>query len=177
MMAFKKRSGEPNLSGCNSVMILTTQRHFQTFASSSQKRKRAWNMDFLVVDSESFTSYMMPSPSYFPGDKWTSYGDYGGFLKLIDTTTYDPRLIAKQAPGYKNELKVLGSLVFNDLYPMIVSLVQRPRDLWLYAMWHPNQVYADPCVERQEKEWESVWKMRGLFLRAFWKWRSEQSAS
>lgn len=72
---------------------------------------------------------MTPSPSYFLGDKWTSYGDYGGFLKLVDTASYDPRLITEQAPGYKNELKVLGSLVFDDLYPMIVSLLQRPRDL------------------------------------------------
>jgi hypothetical protein len=158
-------------------MILTIQSHFNAFASSPQKRKRAWNMDFLVVDSESFASYMTPSPSYFRGEKWTSYGDYGGFFKLIDTATYNPQLIAEQAPGYKNELKVLGSLIFDDLYPTIVSLVRRPRELWLYAMWHPNQVYVGPCVERQEKEWDSVWKLRSLFMRVFWQWRSERSVA
>jgi hypothetical protein len=157
--------------------IQAAKKHFQAFARSQQKRKRAWNMDFLVVDSESFASYMTPSPSHFQGERWTSHGDYGGFFKLIDTATYNPQLIAEQAPGYKNELKVLGSLVFDDLYPMVVSMVQRPRDLWLYAMWHPNMVYVGPCVERQEKEWSRVWEMRELFMRVFWKWRSEQSAS
>ncbi|KAF2470393.1 uncharacterized protein BDR25DRAFT_355504 [Lindgomyces ingoldianus] len=77
-----------------------------------------------------------------------------GFLKIIDKTAYDPRLIAKQSPGYKNELKILGCLVIDDLYPLIVSLVERPSDLWLYAMLQPDQVYVGPCVERQEKEWE-----------------------
>jgi hypothetical protein len=130
-------------------------------------------MDFLVVDSECFTSYMTPAPSYFRGEQC----DYGGFFKLIDTATYNPQIIDEQAPGYKNELKVLGSLVFDDLYPLVVSLAQRPRHLWLYAMWHPNQVYVGPCTEKQEKEWDGVWKLRSLFLRAFWKWRSERSAS
>jgi hypothetical protein len=134
-------------------------------------------MDFLVVDSECFISYMTPFPSYFRGEKWTSHGDWGGFFKLIDQATYDPRIIAEQAPGYKNELKVLGSLIFDDVYPQIVSLVRRPRELWLYAMWHPNMVYVGPCVERQEKEWTSVRKLRGFCMRLFWKWRNEQSAS
>lgn len=176
MTIFRQRSGRPISTNCTPFGILTIQRHFQNFVRSPEKRKRVWHICFLVVDSECFNSYMTPSPPYFPGETWTSYGDYGGFFKLIDTTSYDPGLIAKQAPGYKNESKVLGSLIFNDLYPMIVSLVQRPRDLWLYDMWHPNQVYVGPCVETQEQDWEQIWNMRKLFWGAFLKWHSEQSA-
>ncbi|PVI01083.1 hypothetical protein DM02DRAFT_627984 [Periconia macrospinosa] len=94
--------------------IQATKRHFHDFIRSPEKLKCVWDADFLVVDSESFNSYMTPSLTYFPGDKWTSYGDYGGFLNPIDTATYNRRLIAQRAPGYKNELKVLSILVFDD---------------------------------------------------------------
>jgi hypothetical protein len=101
------------------------------------------------------------------------YGDYGGFLTLIDTATYPAQLIHEQAPGYQNKLRVLSSTVFDDVYPLVASLAQRPRDLWPLAMQHPNQVYVGPIVKTQEKDWDEIWRLRAIWWRCFWKWRIE----
>ncbi|KAJ4287610.1 hypothetical protein N0V90_012313 [Kalmusia sp. IMI 367209] len=150
--------------------IEAAKRHFRTFSASPNIRRRVWKMDFLVVDSECFNSYMNPTP--FGSIKCA--GDYGGFLKLIDTSPYPPNLIRVTAPGYRNEMKVLGSLVFDDLYPQLSGLIQRPRDLWPLAMLHPNQVYVGYPVKGQMKEWGSIWKARVIFWVAFTRWRHGQ---
>lgn len=154
-------------------MTNASYRHFSTFRASGNIRKRAWALDFLVVDSSCLSSYLSPLPSFVPTET-PSYGDHGGYFKMIDTLPYDPHLIAEVAPGFKNEVKVLGSLIFDDLYPLIVGMAQRPKDLWYYAMWHPMQVYVGPTVERQEKVWDEVWKAREIGTRTLWKWKREQ---
>ena len=131
-------------------------------------------MDFLVVDTESFASYMSPPVSL---QNTPPYGDHGGFLKLIDIMSYNPQLIAESAPGYKNELKVLGSLIFDDLYPLVVNLVQRPRDLWTCAMLHPNQVYIGIPTTKQKKAWDEIWQTRTMFWHAFKQWQERQGGN
>jgi hypothetical protein len=133
-------------------------------------RRRAWKQDFFVIDTASFASYMEPPTAF---QDRPPYGDYGGFLTLIDMASYRPQVIHEQAPGYQNKLRVLGSLVFDDVYPLIASLAQRPRDLWPLAMRHPNQVYVGPPVAEQEKDWDVLWKLRGVGWRCFMKWRNE----
>ncbi|KAF2675840.1 hypothetical protein K458DRAFT_437681 [Lentithecium fluviatile CBS 122367] len=147
------------------------KRHFSTFSTSPHCRRRTWKQDFFVIDTPSFISYTSPSTSI---QKQPSYGDHGGFLTLIDTVSYSSAIIHQEAPGYQNKLRVLGSLVFDDVYPMVVSLVQRPRQLWPLAMRHPEQVYVGPVLEGQEKSWDGVWDLRGVWWRAFLKWRGEQ---
>jgi hypothetical protein len=98
-------------------------------------------------------------------------GDYGGYLKLVDTATYRRELIDATAPGYKNQLRVLGRLVFDDLYPQLAGLVQRPRDLWPLAMLHPKQVYVGFPTKGQMYEWENVRKARLIFWVAFYRWK------
>ena len=135
-------------------------------------RRRAWKQDFFVIDTASYASYMDP-PNAFQNR--TPYGDYGGFLTLIDTTTSHPQVIKEQAPGYKNKLRVLGTMVFDDVYPLIVSLAQRPRNLWTLAMAHPNQVYVGPTVAAQETDWEMLWNLRWKWWICFWNCRGEQA--
>ncbi|KAF2443573.1 hypothetical protein P171DRAFT_389887 [Karstenula rhodostoma CBS 690.94] len=148
--------------------IEAAKRHFRAFSSSTDIRKRVWKMDFLVVDSECFHSYMNPEPKL--GSIKCS-GDYGGYLKLVDTAAYRQELIDATSPGYQNQMRVLGRLVFDDLYPQLAGLVQRPRDLWPLAMLHPKQVYAGFPVQGQMSEWENVWKARVAFWAAFCRWK------
>jgi hypothetical protein len=111
-------------------------------------RCRAWKQDFFVIDTASFASYMDPPTAF---QDRPPYGDHGGFLTLIDMARYNPQVIHQQAAGYQNRLRVLGSMVFYDVYPLIASLPQRPRDLWPLAMRHPNQVYVGSTVAEQDK--------------------------
>jgi hypothetical protein len=104
-------------------------------------------------------------------------GDNDGYLKLIDTATYRPELINQAAPGFNNQMRVLGRLIYDDLYPQLAGLVQRPRDLWPLAMLHPYQVYVGYPIKGQMAEWEMMWKARSLFWRVFMRWRSQSPAS
>ncbi|PVH95982.1 hypothetical protein DM02DRAFT_731499 [Periconia macrospinosa] len=156
----------------------------QWFRNSPNMRRRNWKEDFLVIDTECFNSYMYPSPSPSPlpptppgptNDTIPSHGDFGGFLKLIDIAVYPPGHVAETAPGYKHELKVLGSLVFEDLYPLLNAFI-KPKELWVEAMLHPQQVYVGYSTETQAKGWEVVWKTRGVMCGALAKWVARSSA-
>jgi hypothetical protein len=137
-------------------------------------RRRVWKQDFFVVDTASFASYIDPPIAF---QDRAPYGDYGGFLTLVDTTTSNPQVIREQAPGYQNKLRVLGSMVFDDVYPLLVSLAQRPRNLWALALRHPNQVYVGPTVAEQEKDWDQLWKAREVWWGCFWKWRRDLASN
>jgi hypothetical protein len=154
--------------------IQAARTHFHTFKNSPTARRRAWKLDFLVIDSECFSSYTSPPPPLPLLTDRKPHGDHGGYFKLIDTSPYSSKSIEETAPGYKWELRVLGSLVFEDVYPLVASLAQRPRDLWPYACLHPMQVYVGPTVPSQEKEWERIWQIREMGSKTFMKWRREQ---
>ncbi|KAF2016955.1 hypothetical protein BU24DRAFT_407044 [Aaosphaeria arxii CBS 175.79] len=157
--------------GFSKNSILAAKRHFAAFRNSPDCRRRAWKHDFLVVDDECFDSYMKPPVAF---QETAPYGDYGGYVKLIDTSAYDPRLIAATAPGYPQQLRVLGTLIFDDVYPLMASLGHRPRDLWPSAVLHPNQVYVGHPVPVQQKSWEQMWKVREIGRDTFIRWQREQ---
>lgn len=96
-------------------------------------------------------------------------------MKLIEVGRSDPEVLAKSAPFYNHQLKVLGSLVFEDLYPLLNSFL-RPRDLWVDAMLHPQQVYVGHTVPAQVKRWEEVWEARKVMNRALAKWAARTPA-
>lgn len=136
-------------------------------------RKRVLKTDFLVIDSECFASYMNPKP---PFGSIKCAGDHDGYLKLVDTLPYRSESVSATAPGYRNELRVLGRLVFDDVYPQLSGLVLRPMHFWRQAMFHPYQVYTGFPVKGQMDEWNLMWKARILFWIAFAQWKvSRQS--
>ncbi|KAF1952836.1 hypothetical protein CC80DRAFT_494984 [Byssothecium circinans] len=173
-----KRSGIPHDD------IEAARRHFLRFRNSPSMRRRNWTQDFLVIDTESFSSYMNPFPPSLPATPPApgtitvpAQGDFAGFVKVIDTSPYRPHVLAQQAPGYRNELKVLGTLVFDELYPLLASLTLRPRDLWMMACWHPMQVYVGLATASQEKGWRGVWEAREVMFGAFARLVARQRSS
>jgi hypothetical protein len=115
-----------------------------------------WTQDFLVLDHQSYASYSdreteekRPPPPYGP-----CFGDRGGFVRLVDTAEYPQEMIDATSPGYKGELKVLSSLVLEDLYPLLATFSVRPRSLWPVARLHPREVYVGHALYSQETWWE-----------------------
>ncbi|KAF2644443.1 hypothetical protein P280DRAFT_171618 [Massarina eburnea CBS 473.64] len=165
--------------------IESAKRHFLIFRNSPRMRRRNWAQDFIVIDTSSFNSYMTPLPSSLPRTPplsptttIPSQGDFGGFVKVIDLSPYRVEVIAETAPGFKNELKILGSLVFEELYPLLIGLCLRPKDLWAGgAMWHPQQVYVGIPTPSQEKGWGYVWVGRKVMSRAFAKLVERQTGT
>ncbi|OAK99959.1 hypothetical protein IQ06DRAFT_294337 [Phaeosphaeriaceae sp. SRC1lsM3a] len=139
--------------------IAAAKRHFKSAFTMLPTLGRFWSYDFLVVDKQSYASYstpkeeeMRPPPPYGP-----CFGDNGGHVRLIDTAYEQlPRdLIDHTAPGYRGEMKVLSTLVFEELYPLIATFSMRPHTLWPCARLHPREVYVGTSDSAQEGWWES----------------------
>ncbi|KAI0098899.1 hypothetical protein GGR51DRAFT_417210 [Nemania sp. FL0031] len=101
---------------------------------------------FLMVDEASVTSYLgSPTMSCMSSPD----GDTGGFVCAVEAD-FDPAKGADrpaESPGYGGTLRVLGSLLWDDLSAMIASHSQHPETLWPLAMNHPSHVYVGPVVK------------------------------
>lgn len=76
-------------------------------------------------------------------------------MRLVDTTEQQPReVLDVLSPGYKGELKMLSSLVLEEVYPMLATLALRPGNMWPLARLHPREVYVGQTDEAQEAWWE-----------------------
>lgn len=110
---------------------------------------------FLAVDSASFASYTTdiyeaPVSEFLPGD-------FTGFVLAIDPY-FDPKEgISRpdESPGYNGQMRILGSLVWGDLFALLESQSARLEDMWPLAMHHPNQVYVGPTVPLQVYKWRT----------------------
>jgi hypothetical protein len=113
---------------------------------------------FMVADSESYASYMYESPfasSLGPADT-------GGFLTAVDVP-FDPQdrgPHAEESPHYPGKLRILGSLIYPDLYAMSAAQTQGPEELWPLAMNHPELIYTGPTVTAQVAEWKKATAMK-----------------
>lgn len=108
---------------------------------------------FLVIDDASYSSYTTDDYSVPPNSAGFFAADFKPFVLAVDAQ-YDhknPYICEKEAPGYKGEMRILGSLVWSDLYSRLVDL--SPFSMWAYARDHPNQVYTGPTVPLQVDAW------------------------
>ncbi|KAH8705377.1 hypothetical protein BGW36DRAFT_367440 [Talaromyces proteolyticus] len=110
---------------------------------------------FLVIDSASFESYT--TDLYGAATSMVLPGDFTGFVLAIDPW-FDPKKgidRPEESPGYCGKMRILGSLVWGDLFALLESQSARLDDLWPLAMHHPNQVYVGPTVPLQVFNWRT----------------------
>ena len=110
---------------------------------------------FLAVDSASFASYT--TDAYSAATCVVLPGDFAGFVLAIDPS-FDPKEGSSrpdESPGYSGQMRILGSLIWGDLYAQLESQSARLEDLWPLAMHHPNQVYVGPTVPLQVFNWRT----------------------
>ena len=110
------------------------------------------------MDKQSYRSYTeppkeetRPPPPYGPG-----FGCNGGHVRLVDATFDElpKEMLDIQSPGYNGQMKVLSTLVFEELYPLLATLSMRPYGLWPVARLHPREVYVGTTDASQEAWWE-----------------------
>jgi hypothetical protein len=89
-------------------------------------------------------------------------GDFGGFLTAVEANfdPDNPGEHAEESPGFTGQMRVLGSLIWSDLYALAAAQTAYPEDLWPLAMNHPWQVYVGPYVDVQRKLWKKVVDMQ-----------------
>ncbi|KAH8424957.1 uncharacterized protein LDX57_002703 [Aspergillus melleus] len=146
--------------------VMAARKHFNEHAVSSFKDKVRVNKHvFLAVDDISFGSYT--TKDYEVATPLPLRGDFTGFVLSVDAD-YDPeepRDRANESPGYHGQMRILGSLVWGDLFSVLSSQSALLEDLWPLALDHPNQVYAGPTVPLTISDWRIQNGIRNLLLR------------
>ncbi|KAF4441832.1 hypothetical protein F53441_11917 [Fusarium austroafricanum] len=109
--------------------IEAAKKHFQTISDQSVHQRV-----FLAIDEATMKSYLEPTPGK------------ANFVLAIDTTYEGSDERASESPGYKGTLRILGSLLWDELGAMLVMQSALPRDLWPMALDDPERVYRGPKV-------------------------------
>ncbi|PLB47601.1 hypothetical protein P170DRAFT_359206 [Aspergillus steynii IBT 23096] len=120
---------------------------------------------FLAVDDISFGSYT--TDDYAVATALPLRGDFTGFVLAVDAD-YDPKEPLErpdESPGHHGQMRILGSLIWSDLFSGLSSQSAYPEDLWPLALDHPNQVYVGPTVPLTISDWRMQNGIRNLLLR------------
>lgn len=100
--------------------------------------------------------------SYSAATEFIPSGDHSGFVLAVDAH-YDLKEGIErpdESPGYHGQMRILGNLIWGDLYAMLSSQSALLEDLWPLAINHPNGVYTGPTVPMQVKCWKIQNRMR-----------------
>lgn len=117
------------------------------------------------MDDVSFGSYT--TDDYTVASPLPLRGDFTGFVLAVDAD-YDPNEPCERAdesPGYHGQMRILGSLVWGDLFSMFSAQAAMLEDFWPLALDHPNQVYAGPSVPLTVSDWRMQNGIRNMLLR------------
>ncbi|KAE8138190.1 hypothetical protein BDV38DRAFT_292376 [Aspergillus pseudotamarii] len=137
------------------------KKHFNDHAIPSfEDKDRVKGNTFLVIDDACVASYM--GNSYSAATEFIPSGDHLGFVLAVDAH-YDPKEGIErpdESPGYHGQMRILGNLIWGDLYAMLSSQSALLEDLWPLAINHPNGVYTGPTVPMQAKCWKIQNRMR-----------------
>ncbi|KAJ5183837.1 hypothetical protein N7492_001453 [Penicillium capsulatum] len=147
------------------VFTSNRARHFNENLEDEDEHWIINQKAFLVVDSASYASYT--TTSYAAATSTVIPGDFLGFLLAVDPN-FDPQEgidRPDESPGYHGQMRVLGNLVWGDLYSLLESQSSLLEDMWPLAMEHPNQVYVGPTVPWQIFLWRKQNAIRQLSLR------------
>ncbi|KAK7937975.1 uncharacterized protein PG986_014843 [Apiospora aurea] len=129
--------------------------HFATYIESASFPGNCFSDVFLVADEASVASYLNTAPqANIPR------GDIGPFITAVDAffDPNDPTFRAEESPFFDGTLRVLGSLVWDDVGALLLTQTQGLAELWPLAMEHPLEVYVGPTVQVQTDAWKRVRK-------------------
>ncbi|RHZ62027.1 uncharacterized protein CDV56_108605 [Aspergillus thermomutatus] len=142
------------------------RKHFHDLGLSSfDAQDQVNDRMFLVVDEPSVASYT--GPSYSAALPTTRNGEYAGFVLAVDADwdAAEGPDRPDECPGYHGQMRILGSLVWGDLYAMHAAQSALLEDLWPLALDHPNTVYVGPVVPEEIRYWRLQNGLRNVCLR------------
>lgn len=152
---------------------LTIHSHFSTL-KLDEERTFWYDKYFLAIDTASYDSYIHGSPF----SKLLLPGDTGGFVTAV-YVSFDPddRDRPEESPFYTGRLRILGNLVYCDLYAMLVSQCQSAEELWPLAICHPELIYTGPRVKKQVERWEKVTEVKMRVVEMLGEWVKARGAA
>ncbi|KPM42938.1 hypothetical protein AK830_g3638 [Neonectria ditissima] len=115
--------------------IEAAKRHFKTYVNSGNEPEQIRKNMFLIADPSVVNSYLEPvTPKVH-------------FVLLVDAKfkpDNDNLGRGSESPGYTGTLRVLPSLLWDDIGAMLVMRNQTLVDLWPLAMTRPALMYEGP---------------------------------
>ncbi|KAL4878062.1 hypothetical protein BJY04DRAFT_229964 [Aspergillus karnatakaensis] len=166
------------------------RKHFQHLRSSEEWANKIAQPVFFMVDHKSAGSYTKPDPQSkesktdlpgdFKGHVLVVDADFDGTTESTNASDADANPNAKlsaheQGLRYQGHMRVLGSLVWSDLYPML-TLQGRPlQNLWPLAKEHPHKVYTGSTVPTQVVSWRLTNDIRADMLNGFTEWLKKKN--
>jgi hypothetical protein len=122
-----------------------------------------------VADESSIESYINPGKDFLANP-----GDNGGFV-VLSAGTFNPDENQADSPGYDGTVRVLGSVLWDDVYPGLSLLTVTGKDLWPLAMKHPLQIYVGPLTKCQRQHFSIVNCFRNETIKAALEWKEKTS--
>ena len=96
-------------------------------------------------------------------------GDFQGHILAVDAS-FDPTAPnehAEESPGFNGQMRILGNLVWSELYAMLALRCASLEDMWPLAMDHPQKVYTGPTVPSQRNEWAEQNAIKAIIMKPF----------
>lgn len=98
-------------------------------------------------------------------------GDFQGHVLAIDADFEAPAPTdaSKEADPtkYTGQMRVLGNLVWSEIYPMLMLQSANLETLNMRARDHPMKVYTGPTVPSQVAPWKERIAMNGAMMDSF----------
>ncbi|KAL4990617.1 hypothetical protein BDW68DRAFT_185564 [Aspergillus falconensis] len=156
--------------------------HFQQLRESDPYQHKINPHIFLMIDDWSSASYKhKPHPALetaetcFPGNSvWR------GRLLAVDPDldpyhAHDGENVSVPATSYADHMRILGNLVWSELFAMLTMSSAQLEDPWPLAMDNPQKVYTGPTVPSQVREWKSQNAIRIPADDVFAKWLEKKN--
>ncbi|KAK1759102.1 hypothetical protein QBC47DRAFT_371069 [Echria macrotheca] len=145
------------------------RKHFQVLQENSEVGILGLNAPgFLVADEACIDSYIHSFT--LPGQSLLDEADMGPFIQ-VGRETVDGS--GRQAPGFEGTVRVLGSVLLDDVWPCLWWRHVNVEDLWNLATLHPSCVYVGPVVQSQLKGWSKFHGIREELIRKADQWKRE----
>lgn len=159
---------------------LIPHRHYQQILSSDEWNYQITPSIFLLIDHFAVGSYTDEDwRATFTKDKGLLAGDFQGYVLAVDATFDDSTTANETADGtatadsqdegleYQGQMRILGNLVWSELFPMKMLQSVPLENTWPQALEHPNKVYTGPTVPSQVEPWKERNAMKAWMMDNF----------
>lgn len=146
------------------------RRHFKGLSENNGAGLHGLNAPaFLVADKSSVESYTHGTA--MPGQTLVDEVDLGPFILVGQSETGDRSV--SQALGFDGTVRVLGSVLLDDVWPCLWWRLVNLENMWNLAAWHPSGVYVGSVVQSQVEGWEKLRAIQDDLLKKADQWKRE----
>ncbi|KAJ6012435.1 hypothetical protein N7522_002790 [Penicillium canescens] len=160
--------------------ITAARRHYQQIRSLNEWNHKIAPSVFLLIDHMGPNSYLDDKfYASFTKDKGLLNGDFRGHVLAVSadfddnaTANESADRIANEDPQdegfkYPGHMRILGNLVWSELYPMLMLQSVELEELWRQAREHPMKIYTGPTVPSQVEPWKEWNAMKTVMMDSF----------